>query len=216
VNHQKGFEQLDSRFFEKNPAGFSSASMKVANDSEDSFLGTSNNCESLGKFTCVISESQCTRHINGKEPIKVEIVSTDNMVNFILFDDIKTVKDTRNLWQYLTHMKSGPFEPLITFNPKTETYGAWLFVEPVNAKVAKRIAKTIIGKVEKKFKIKLNCSIYPQYTSFKSSITHGTNEIILPLYAGAKVFVNGKFLDDTDEFTIKIHDFSGLAEYIGE
>jgi hypothetical protein len=216
VNHQNEFEQLDSRFLEKNPAGSSSASMKVAMDSEDSFLDTINIDESLNKFTCVISESQYSRHKNGKEPIKVEIISTDNMVNFILFENIKTRGDLNRLLERLALLKSIDCKSLITFDPKTESYGVWVFMEPINAKQAKRIARAVKERVEKKYRIKLDCQIYPRYTTYKSAITHGTNEIILPLYAGSKIHVNGQFVDDTDELTIRIHDFSTLAEYIEE
>ena len=150
------------------PAGFLSASMKMASDTEDSILKNVAFHENLDKYTCVISESQYIRHKNGKEPIKAEIVSKDDMVSFILFDDIKTVKDTNNLWQYLAHLKYGECEPMITFDPKAKTHGVWIFIEPINAKLAKRIAKTVIEKVEKKYRIKLNCNIYPKYTSLKA------------------------------------------------
>lgn len=215
VNHQNRFEQLDSRFIKKNPAGSPSASMKVAIGSEDSNLENVPISEDLDKFTCVISESQYIRHKIGKEPIKVEIVSTDNMANFILFDNIKTKGDLKRLFERLAHLKSVDCKPLITYDPKTETYGVWIFVEPINAKQAKRIARAVKERVEKKFRIKLDCQIYPKYTTYKSAITHG-NDIILPLYSGAKILVNNQFVDDTSELSITIHDFSTLAEYIGK
>jgi hypothetical protein len=214
VRNLNEFEQLDSRFFEKNPARFSSNDMKVDVDSEDNFPSFLTIPENLDKSTCVVSESQYIRHKTGKEPIKIEIVSKDNMVNFILFDGIGTKEDLGRLLERLAQLKDVDCCPIVTFDPKSETFGAWILMEPINAKVAKTIAREIKEEVKKKHKIKLNCNIYPNYTSYESAKRHSTNEISLPLYAGAQILVNGQFVDNTDELTVRIHDFSGLTELI--
>jgi hypothetical protein len=110
-------------------------------------------------------------------------------------------------------VRTGIADPMITYNPKIEAYEVWIFTKPIHAKVAKRISKGIKGTIYKSSRIKLNCDIYPNYTSYENINKHSINEITLPLYAGSQVLVNGQFTDDISELNIVVHDFSDLANY---
>ena len=149
-------------------------------------------------------------HKTGKVPLKIKIISKENMVNFILFDNITNKNDLDRLRSYLATIKCNP---MITYNPKIEAYGVWIFTEPIHAKKAKRISKEIKGTIYKISRIKLNCDIYPNYASYENINKHSINEITLPLYAGGQVLSNGQFTDDISELDIIVHDFSDLAEH---
>jgi hypothetical protein len=149
-------------------------------------------------------------HKTGQVPLKIKIISKENMVSFILFDNITNKNDLDRLRSYLATIKCNP---MITYNPKNEAYGAWIFTEVIHAKEAKRISREIIKNIYKIGRIKHNYDIYPHYVSYENINKYSINEITLPLYAGGQVLVNGQFTDDISELDIMVHDCSDLAEH---
>jgi hypothetical protein len=161
------------------------------------------------------SESEWTRHKEGKEPVTAQIIDMDDTVRFICFAKLQQ----SGLNHILDHL-DGKIHPVITRDPRKNMFNLWIFTTPVSAETAKSTAKTILKEIQDQIGIRVDCQVLPRYASKKSMLANKNktfendpNEIRLPLYSGELVLRDDKFTNDIEGMQISVYDLAGIEPH---
>lgn len=187
-------EQLDERDFVQGSVHLATLSRPIVE------LADADSSDDTG-FT----DSEWHWHVEGRKPLYAEIIAKNDTVRFINFSNL-TRSSANKIARY---MKSNDLWGVVTLD-KQGTYGIWLFTEPVQARVAKFVAKSIMTGAG------IKCEYQPKFSARRRSIEHGENEIRLPMYNKEQVARNGEFTDNIDGLMVEINDFSKFGSDIKE
>lgn len=157
-----------------------------------------------------LTEKRIGRHISGKEPIKIPVVSKDGVSNFVLFKDIKLDKDVVRLCSYLSQ-KNLPY--VVEHNDKNESYNVWLFIKPIKAIRAKSFCEQVLRNIRDIKKIPLYCDVLPKITNRRSVGFDKQNEIKL-LLCNTKVLIDGEFVNYPESLSVEIADLEPFLKYM--
>lgn len=157
-----------------------------------------------------LTEKRIGRHISGKEPIKIPVVSNDGVSNFVLFKDIKLNKDVVRLCSYL-QQKGLPY--IVEHDDKNKFYNVWLFIKPIKAIRAKSFCEQVLKNIRDIEKIPLSCDILPKLTNKRSVGFDKQNEIKF-LLCNTKVLIDGDFVNYPESLSVEIADLEPFLKYM--
>lgn len=152
-----------------------------------------------------LNESKIKRHIDGKKMQKAQVVAKDGKVGWILFRDIKFERDVEKIVKHLNSCNC-PF--VIEKDTKSQTYGIWVFIEPIEAKKAKKFGEYIIREIEKCDGRNFHCDLIPKYTHPKGAKFKENNEIKLPLHPDSRILIGSDFVSTFESLEIGIVDIT--------
>ena len=152
------------------------------------------------------SESKVKKHMSGREIQKTQIVTKEGKVSWVVFRDIKFMRDVDRIIEYLGSV-NWPY--VIEQDTKAQTYSVWIFIEPIEAKKAKKFGEYTIKCVEKTNGQKFHCELIPKYTHHKGAKFKENNEMKLPLHPSSKILVGSEFVSTFESLEIGILDIKG-------
>jgi hypothetical protein len=153
-----------------------------------------------------LSESKVKKHLSSREILKTQIVSKEGKVSWIIFRDIKFMRDVDRVIEYLNSFNC-PY--VIEQDTKEQTFSVWIFIKPIEAKKAKKFGEYIIKYVEKTNGQKFHCELIPKYTHHKGAKFKENNEMKLPLHPNSKILVCDEFVSTFESLEIGILDIKG-------
>jgi hypothetical protein len=156
----------------------------------------------IGASDSGITKSKANWHMQGKVLQKTKIVSKDNNVHWIQFQDIRFIHDLNRMLKYLQTSNISRF---VENNLTDNTYTVWILVNPIEGLKAKKFGEQVIRDIVKDGE-EFHCVLIPKYTHQKGTKFKKNNEIKLPLHPKSRILVDGKFKQTFESLDIGVLD----------
>ncbi|MDD3416586.1 MAG: hypothetical protein PHY47_21770 [Lachnospiraceae bacterium] len=151
-----------------------------------------------------LTDKLLSQHINGEKNVYFKFLMPGSKVNCIMFETCSEY-DISHLKLYFDNSKL-PY----VIEKIGSYYRLWVFVNGVQAKVAKSVGETILKDIGFKLKGKnKSVELYPKKTTINWHYKSSDELVKMPFGKDSKILVNGEFVDElTQELNIGIIDIT--------